>query len=132
MPRYIPAFALLAALWVGSAHADDMMMDGHRADGVYYGAISALIRSDLDFAGDLDAHDTIGSGYMLTAGYRFDDWLSAELAYTRNDDYETRNGSKNEKFDAELWEIAGLVSYCLLYTSPSPRDATLSRMPSSA
>ena len=24
------------------------------------------------------------------------------------------------------------VSYCLLYTSPSPRDATLSRMPSSA
>ena len=25
-----------------------------------------------------------------------------------------------------------LVNYCLLYTSPSPRDATLSRMPSSA
>ena len=25
-----------------------------------------------------------------------------------------------------------LVSICLLYTSPSPRDATLSRMPSSA
>ena len=33
--------------------------------------------------------------------------------------------------------ITGLIfdklqSYCLLYTSPSPRDATLSRMPSSA
>ena len=26
----------------------------------------------------------------------------------------------------------GLNYYCLLYTSPSPRDATLSRMPSSA
>ena len=25
-----------------------------------------------------------------------------------------------------------VVRYCLLYTSPSPRDATLSRMPSSA
>ena len=25
-----------------------------------------------------------------------------------------------------------LLQYCLLYTSPSPRDATLSRMPSSA
>ena len=25
-----------------------------------------------------------------------------------------------------------LLIYCLLYTSPSPRDATLSRMPSSA
>ena len=29
--------------------------------------------------------------------------------------------------------LAGLISkVCLLYTSPSPRDATLSRMPSSA
>ena len=30
------------------------------------------------------------------------------------------------------WLAAGWVSLCLLYTSPSPRDATLSRMPSSA
>ena len=28
--------------------------------------------------------------------------------------------------------IAAIVGACLLYTSPSPRDATLSRMPSSA
>ena len=28
--------------------------------------------------------------------------------------------------------IAGQLKICLLYTSPSPRDATLSRMPSSA
>ena len=28
--------------------------------------------------------------------------------------------------------IAVLIEDCLLYTSPSPRDATLSRMPSSA
>ena len=28
--------------------------------------------------------------------------------------------------------VAGLDLSCLLYTSPSPRDATLSRMPSSA
>ena len=28
--------------------------------------------------------------------------------------------------------IKGMVNSCLLYTSPSPRDATLSRMPSSA
>ena len=35
-----------------------------------------------------------------------------------------------------LWLAVSLalivVSICLLYTSPSPRDATLSRMPSSA
>ena len=28
--------------------------------------------------------------------------------------------------------VSGLTYVCLLYTSPSPRDATLSRMPSSA
>ena len=28
--------------------------------------------------------------------------------------------------------LLGLLSFCLLYTSPSPRDNTLSRMPSSA
>ena len=28
--------------------------------------------------------------------------------------------------------VLHLLGYCLLYTSPSPRDATLSRMPSSA
>ena len=34
-----------------------------------------------------------------------------------------------------IWLILlglGIISICLLYTSPSPRDATLSRMPSSA
>ena len=33
---------------------------------------------------------------------------------------------------AEVKELTKPVSACLLYTSPSPRDATLSRMPSSA
>ena len=34
--------------------------------------------------------------------------------------------------DKEVIVIGGGNSACLLYTSPSPRDATLSRMPSSA
>ena len=34
--------------------------------------------------------------------------------------------------DGDLDLILGLFGICLLYTSPSPRDATLSRMPSSA
>ena len=32
----------------------------------------------------------------------------------------------------ELFSIPHILCACLLYTSPSPRDATLSRMPSSA
>jgi len=34
--------------------------------------------------------------------------------------------------DAEKVFVMGDFNGCLLYTSPSPRDATLSRMPSSA
>ena len=40
-----------------------------------------------------------------------------------------RNGQMMEK---DVYEEGERVSSCLLYTSPSPRDATLSRMPSSA
>ena len=39
--------------------------------------------------------------------------------------------SYDEKREAQK-KIAKMPRDCLLYTSPSPRDATLSRMPSSA
>ena len=64
-------------------------------------------------------------------------WLS------RNDlPYDLRNPAKTFSFkDKEIdyksyrsfvYEHINSTYYCLLYTSPSPRDATLSRMPSSA
>ena len=34
--------------------------------------------------------------------------------------------------EASLYKIGELLNHCLLYTSPSPRDGLLSRMPSSA
>ena len=43
-----------------------------------------------------------------------------------------KNFSYRPYFDAALKGRAGRFYGCLLYTSPSPRDATLSRMPSSA
>ena len=46
--------------------------------------------------------------------------------YTRHKPDEVIVGFDNGEFDAEGRYV------CLLYTSPSPRDATLSRMPSSA
>ena len=39
------------------------------------------------------------------------------------------NGTTIARQHVEVW---ARYNYCLLYTSPSPRDATLSRMPSSA
>ena len=61
----------------------------------------------------------------------------------RIDDDDVIYRTEEEKFDAIVNDIeqaskkgqpmlVGTVSICLLYTSPSPRDATLSRMPSSA
>ena len=39
---------------------------------------------------------------------------------------------KEKKLDISDIASTGVNNSCLLYTSPSPRDATLSRMPSSA
>ena len=39
---------------------------------------------------------------------------------------------KRDRSIIEIEVASGAIEPCLLYTSPSPRDATLSRMPSSA
>ena len=46
----------------------------------------------------------------------------------------TRDGKMNQDSRRKLKQVYHLYQFidCLLYTSPSPRDATLSRMPSSA
>ena len=41
-------------------------------------------------------------------------------------------GGESDEGDSGESILTHRVSYCLLYTSPSPRDNTLSRMPSSA
>ena len=45
----------------------------------------------------------------------------------------TENATKILRYSDFIEEVQDKeISSCLLYTSPSPRDATLSRMPSSA
>ena len=44
----------------------------------------------------------------------------------------TLEGLTGKKVMTDTFENGQMMSHCLLYTSPSPRDATLSRMPSSA
>ena len=46
-------------------------------------------------------------------------------------DFDTGSGNNSQFRNVRVFESTGNNS-CLLYTSPSPRDATLSRMPSSA
>ena len=43
--------------------------------------------------------------------------------------YPKRNGLWHEESEFEPDTNSGKLRFCLLYTSPSPRDATLSRMP---
>ena len=45
---------------------------------------------------------------------------------------ERRNQNDMDKFWKDAKKFVDIFKVCLLYTSPSPRDATLSRMPSSA
>ena len=56
------------------------------------------------------------------------------IAYLEGSEKSKLNNIANEirkrNFNVELYHVVD--KFCLLYTSPSPRDATLSRMPSSA
>jgi len=55
------------------------------------------------------------------------------MAYEAAGTKHQREPSKEEMYDDGLtFYQQGRITYCLLYTSPSPRDLSTSRMPSSA
>ena len=57
-----------------------------------------------------------------------------QIWFSKQNDPDETNAflSKLKYFSLSTPTIMALFLFCLLYTSPSPRDATLSRMPSSA
>ena len=66
--------------------------------------------------------------YLAHGGHEFDGREISEF-----DPDEVRNIAENiQRKGINAIAISSVFSPCLLYTSPSPRDATLSRMPSSA
>ena len=72
-----------------------------------------------------------GAAFMLGAGYAL-----LKGAHVRTDIY-WENYSERQKGVVDLvsymvFFYPAMVTFCLLYTSPSPRDGLLSRMPSSA
>ena len=71
--------------------------------------------------------DTVNEATYIADGENYEERAAAILSA----------GGKPVPEWYKTWEKTGLLAYddingCLLYTSPSPRDATLSRMPSSA
>ena len=86
-----------------------------------------------------DDPDTIVWKYLDLSKF-LDLLLSKKLFMSRSDKFEDQyEGTFSEPTYEEIKKLAAdnpeFLNYyktCLLYTSPSPRDATLSRMPSSA
>ena len=59
--------------------------------------------------------------------------LCAQEQFSTSIFFETANAELTDLSKKELDNLTTqLANYCLLYTSPSPRDRTRSRMPSSA
>ena len=57
--------------------------------------------------------------------------LAGPIIKNFNGTFLTRGGAQIE-LEGEGYERTVLIEFCLLYTSPSPRDRQKSRMPSSA
>ena len=80
------------------------------------------------------SHASVGAnGYILkeTSGdYKFNIFASSSTTTNRKITFNSRSNVEAMRIDAN--GNIGINKTCLLYTSPSPRDGLLSRMPSSA
>ena len=87
-----------------------------------------------------DQTNTSGSNTTITGGYSAENtttYQSGSTNDTTSTTTNTTNNNNNTKPPVPTASAPGMSAYsqdicCLLYTSPSPRDRTRSRMPSSA
>ena len=90
---------------------------------------NALVERAAEFVAGVDTlignrHATlVVAASMTVAEYLVPGWLTTLTS---------RTGARISVRPMNSAEVIDTVRSCLLYTSPSPRDATLSRMPSSA
>ena len=76
----------------------------------------------------LPSDESTVTSLQTIAYWRYHARLSFQTPLT----YLKRDGEVRRQYPPELQPMQRSGKGCLLYTSPSPRDATLSRMPSSA
>ena len=89
--------------------------------------------------GDFSTYELVGANDDWCAGYRSTMYTSClevgETYYIQVDGWAGQTGDADVSvFTSEAYDASAdaQVRNCLLYTSPSPRDGLLSRMPSSA
>ena len=80
------------------------------------------VEGELNFLDD--AYNEVARAFNTTNAFILGDF-NADCSYLSKANYNKLDLVSDPRF---TW----LLETCLLYTSPSPRDATLSRMPSSA
>ena len=110
--------------------------------GNYYGGagvFSSSLEPRVSSSGDSAAFsvtESTDSGFQLFVGRDFSSRFSAEGHFSNLGGATITNGINNGVINYTTYGVSGLLYLigggCLLYTSPSPRDGLLSRMPSSA
>ena len=96
-----------------------------------YTILEMHVNVDLEGYEDLNPEDGEPTGIKLPYIITIDEANSKVLSIRRN--YEPTDPLKKKKeYFVHYKFLPGMGFYCLLYTSPSPRDRTRSRMPSSA
>ena len=96
-----------------------------------YIELPLMVRGNFSFAKErLEVFGKVGyGGSMVAKGTEVLTIIGSDEPPEETEiDFQNQFSSLN-KYDHGLY---GGFGFCLLYTSPSPRDATLSRMPSSA
>ena len=96
-------------------------------DSVTFTADYTVTQADIDAGDDITNIATMSATPPTGAPVTDDETVSVESIATAP----ASTLSKVASNDTDV-QVGEVITYCLLYTSPSPRDATLSRMPSSA
>ena len=118
----------------GSYTGDHILVDTVR--GSFELLMSNTTAAEATSANYVTSFDSTGFslGTATQVNFNTDNFISWSFQTTHIDTGLTnRNKAFTAHYNANLgFSIVGYVGDCLLYTSPSPRDGRLSRMPSSA
>ena len=119
---------------LGTAQSSDELVFGGAKQPNRY--IGGFMTNDQKYLVVSAAQNTSGSRlYVKDLGKSNSDFVLIQEDYLATCSYRDNVGSTfylHTNIDAPNYRLVSVDINCLLYTSPSPRDATLSRMPSSA
>ena len=106
------------------SHKNIVKLDDQLSMKMKYPSINQFIENNFETSEDTASSDISTTMEMITS--------CIDMIYNAEESWSSKDSTKEEL--SEFVESLNTKQFkdCLLYTSPSPRDATLSRMPSSA